>query len=562
MVVQQWREAVVQPFSRHYVSTCLQSAPPRKFLSIDCGGKDGQTDAIGIKWVTDSDFIKTGTNVHLGTNEIFPYYSARVFTEKRNKHCYVLPVVRNTTYLLRTIQYAGEASGATTIAFPVNFNVTVNNEVWYTFTGQTELDRGVYFYEAIFYSQEKEEVDICLVAGASGTPFVNSIEMRELNPLSYYEVQREGLHRFLVLATRYNTGSPPDAVILAYPDDPYDRYWLPTTNTSRQVVANSSVIAPFSETSSTAIGQNFAPERIRMDAWVGTDLSIQFTRPEGVTRAYAAWYFQEIRNVTAADLLRNPTQMIVGLNGRNLELNLSMVNPRQVTISIPVENFTYVDLILTSRNRSRPAILNGFELLWAYLVDESATNVKDANVLKALQLSFGLEDWTGDACYPVSWDWVTCDADSRIIELNLSDKNLTGPIPEAISELTQLQKIRLDNNSLSGSIPLSLRSLRDLQLLALDNNNLSGDIPPAFLDKAGFTFSGNPGICQVGGSCNSTAPISAPSEARKADEDSNDKIFIGVIVGLGVIIAVLVAGLVSCYLRGNRYKRRGAPVLT
>ncbi|OAE32135.1 hypothetical protein AXG93_2912s1250 [Marchantia polymorpha subsp. ruderalis] len=145
---------------------------------------------------------------------------------------------------------------------------------------------------------------------------------------------------------------------------------------------------------------------------------------------------------------------------------------------------------------------------------------------------------------------------------NLSDKNLTGPIPDAIVELTQLQKIRLDNNQLNGTIPQSLRTLRNLQLLALDNNNLSGDIPAAFVDKAGFTFSGNPGICQVGGNCNSTAPNPAPAEASKSDDDSNEKIYIGVIAALGVINAVLVAGLVFCSVRGNRYKSRAAPVVT
>ncbi|OAE32134.1 hypothetical protein AXG93_2912s1230 [Marchantia polymorpha subsp. ruderalis] len=288
----------------------------QEFLSIDCGADVGRTDGAGIKWVTDDGYVKTGTNVQLETSKIFPFYSARVFTEKRSKHCYVLPVRKNSTYLLRTIQYAGQSTSTASIAFPVSFNVTVNNEVWYSFSGQTDLDRLPFLFESVFYSLQKEEVDVCFVAGASGTP-------------------------------------------------------------------------------------------------------------------------------------------------------------------------------------------------------------------------------------------------------NLSDKNLTGPIPDAIVELTQLQKIRLDNNKLNGTIPQSLRTLKNLQILALDNNNLSGDIPTAFLDRAGFTFFGNPGICQVGGNCNSTAPkpSPAPAETSKSDDDSNEKFFI-VIAALGLVIVVLVAQLVFCHVRGNRYRSRAAHVVT
>ncbi|OAE32136.1 hypothetical protein AXG93_2912s1260 [Marchantia polymorpha subsp. ruderalis] len=184
------------------------SSSAQEFLSIDCGADVGRTDGAGIKWLTDDGYVKTGMNVQLRTTEISTLSTARVFTEKRSKHCYVLPVQKNSTYLLRTIQYAGESTSTASIAFPVSFNVTVNNEVWYSFSGQTDRDRDTTFYESVFYSIQKEEVDACFVAGALGTPFVNSIEMRKLNPLSYYEVQRGGVYRFLVFVGRYNTGQP------------------------------------------------------------------------------------------------------------------------------------------------------------------------------------------------------------------------------------------------------------------------------------------------------------------------------------------------------------------
>lgn len=164
---------------------------------------------------------------------------------------------------------------------------------------------------------------------------------------------------------------------VSYPDDPYDRYWLRVTNSSRAGVANSSVLAPPTQADQTTAGWNFAPERVQEDAWVGTDLSVQFIRAEGAPRAYAAWYFQEIRNLTAAELLRNPTQMVVGLNYKSLALNLSTFNPQQVSMLVELESSTTVDLNLISPNGSRPAILNAFELHWAYEVDQSTTNAND-----------------------------------------------------------------------------------------------------------------------------------------------------------------------------------------
>lgn len=140
-----------------------------EFLSIDCGADVGRTDGAGIKWLTDDGYVKTGMNVQLRTTEISTLSTARVFTEKRSKHFYVLPVQKNSTYLLRTIQYAGESTSTASIAFPVSFNVTVNNEVWYSFSGQTDRDRDTTFYESVFYSIQKEEVDACFVAGAGNS---------------------------------------------------------------------------------------------------------------------------------------------------------------------------------------------------------------------------------------------------------------------------------------------------------------------------------------------------------------------------------------------------------
>ena len=74
------------------------------------------------------------------------------------------------------------------------------------------------------------------------------------------------------------------------------------------------------------------------------------------------------------------------------------------------------------------------------------------------------------------WFGVTTD-DGRVIELVLEDNALSGALPSALGNLTNLQKLNLYRNQLSGSIPSELGNLTNLQYLVLGPNQLSGSIP-------------------------------------------------------------------------------------
>ena len=87
------------------------------------------------------------------------------------------------------------------------------------------------------------------------------------------------------------------------------------------------------------------------------------------------------------------------------------------------------------------------------------------------------ENWLTDE--PLSeWFGVTTDANGRVTRLNLWNKNLSGPIPSELGDLTKLTQLNLGSNQLSGGIPLQLGNLTNLQLLYLYSNQLSGPIPP------------------------------------------------------------------------------------
>ncbi|KAM0013725.1 putative leucine-rich repeat domain superfamily [Helianthus debilis subsp. tardiflorus] len=61
--------------------------------------------------------------------------------------------------------------------------------------------------------------------------------------------------------------------------------------------------------------------------------------------------------------------------------------------------------------------------------------------------------------------------------INLSSNNLTGKIPNELSDLHKLIALDLSLNALDGEIPLHIGEMKELLILDLSRNNLSGGIP-------------------------------------------------------------------------------------
>ncbi|KAG4192673.1 hypothetical protein ERO13_A07G164800v2 [Gossypium hirsutum] len=80
---------------------------------------------------------------------------------------------------------------------------------------------------------------------------------------------------------------------------------------------------------------------------------------------------------------------------------------------------------------------------------------------------------------PCNWTGVRC-VQNRVVELRLPGIGLSGPLPIAIGNLTQLHTLSLRFNALSGSIPSDFAKLTSLRKLYLQGNRFSGEIP-AFL---------------------------------------------------------------------------------
>jgi Leucine rich repeat len=92
-------------------------------------------------------------------------------------------------------------------------------------------------------------------------------------------------------------------------------------------------------------------------------------------------------------------------------------------------------------------------------------------------------NWTGTTSYlnptlhECDWDGVTCRG-SNIALIELSEKNLSGTIPQELKSLSSLEALDLCGNSIAGTIPDGLfDSLVQLAWLDLSQNMIGGRIP-------------------------------------------------------------------------------------
>ncbi|XP_044469160.1 somatic embryogenesis receptor kinase 2-like isoform X2 [Mangifera indica] len=149
-----------------------------------------------------------------------------------------------------------------------------------------------------------------------------------------------------------------------------------------------------------------------------------------------------------------------------------------------------------------------------------------------------LQSWDPTLVNPCTWFHVTCNNENSVIRVELYSNNITGqipsalgnltnlvsldlylnsftgPIPDSLGKLTKLRFLRLNNNSLSGPIPLSLINITALQLLDLSNNRLSGPVPDngSFSLFTPISFANNIDLCGpvTGKPCPGSPPFAPP----------------------------------------------------
>ena len=118
-------------------------------------------------------------------------------------------------------------------------------------------------------------------------------------------------------------------------------------------------------------------------------------------------------------------------------------------------------------------------LISSFLSFAEGISDKEKEALLKLYYATNGEKWTH------KWDlsqsvatWYGVKVESgKVIEVNLSENNLTGDIPAEIADLVNLEVLDLHKNHLVGQIPDSIEHLQKLQVLDISYNKISGELP-------------------------------------------------------------------------------------
>ena len=178
------------------------------FLNIDCGASRSYNDSTGLHWVPDAPYITAGknyANVSLAQSanysQFAEYSSLRYFDDSRSKNCYTLPVLRNSTYMLRTTFFYGNYDNASTPpSFELGIDATVVEDV------VTYADTGVYFEHT--YLAQGNITFLCLLrTSATSTPFISGITLKTMPSfqIAYFDSYITQ-QRFMAIRTRVNFG--------------------------------------------------------------------------------------------------------------------------------------------------------------------------------------------------------------------------------------------------------------------------------------------------------------------------------------------------------------------
>ncbi|XP_057861604.2 probable LRR receptor-like serine/threonine-protein kinase At4g29180 [Cryptomeria japonica] len=473
------------------------------FLSINCGGKSNYTDENNIEWVPDDNYIEVGQKEEI-KNSSLPLYeqSLRVFPQPLNKSCYKLPITRNVPHLVRIWFYNGNYSGQPDLPI-FKFSIETTGMLALRNISNRITQHNV-SSEGILVSSG-DVLFICLIRISEiVSPFITAIELRTLRQGMYPQVKPGTM---LQMEARYDPGGNST---IRYPQDQFDRLWNPLNIPGAQNVM-------MQETISTDATQDLPPSAVMQTAAVAPDGTniIDMTFPQ-ISNPLVLMYFAEIEMVNASE---SRSFRVLEADGNMLE-NISLAR----NFSATEVSFTFVGTNLSLYNlpnSGSPPLINAFEY-YQLITTEPATYTGDAVALASLKQRFPINNWISDPCFGLPWEGILCNnsiSSVRVSEINLSGRNLTGSLPTALAQMTELINI------------------------LIDNNNFSGVIAQRFLNQISITYKGNPYLS-----------ILSQNSTQSNSKKSNVGVISGIISGGIIIIIVILAVSIVVYRRKFRRK--------
>ncbi|XP_037474430.1 putative leucine-rich repeat receptor-like serine/threonine-protein kinase At2g19230 [Triticum dicoccoides] len=528
------------------------------FISLDCGLPEnaaGYVDSTTkLRFTSDAGFINAGTNHNMSSEYITPlmgksWHNVRSFGGGAGaRSCYTLgPLVAGLKHLVRAKFMYGNYDGLNKA--PV-FDLHVGVNYWTTVNISNANTPEIYEIIAVVPGDSAE---VCLVNTGSGTPFISALDLRPLeNGLYPMSNSTQGL----VLLTRSNFG-PTDGVILRYPDDPHDRFWIPQSkptewseiSTAKRVhnMEGSSFDVPSAvmQTAVTPINSS-SPIQFTWDA----EPSANVPDPGYI----CILHFSELQPLPVNAL----RQFYVTLNGQlwlGKGLTPQYLYTNAVFNGIPSHGSHQYNVSLNATTNSTvPPILNAIEIFSVLPTTGITTATHDVSAMAAIRGMYKVKkNWMGDPCMPKNFAWkglgcsYTVSSPPIVTGLNLSSSGLSGNLSSSFAGLKGLQYLDLSRNNLTGSIPDTLSQLSSLTLIDLTDNQLNGSIPPGLVKRTQdgsltLRYGNNPNLCSSGNYC----------RHLEKQEMSQTDIYYGI-----PMVAVLVILVLSVVILCIKMRRQG-----
>ncbi|GAB4840623.1 hypothetical protein Ancab_039647 [Ancistrocladus abbreviatus] len=155
--------------------------------------------------------------------------------------------------------------------------------------------------------------------------------------------------------------------------------------------------------------------------------------------------------------------------------------------------------------------------------------------------------------------------------LNLSHNNLTGSIPQSLRKLSNLESLDLSCNLLSGEIPQQLTNLTFLENFNVSYNHLTGAIPQGkqFSTFGNDSFEGNTRLCgnPLSNKCEDSKSQSFSQPHPSSYDQDNEELSIldnWIIISMGylsgLVVGVIIGHIITCRYHEwfiETFKRRG-----
>ncbi|VAH12599.1 unnamed protein product [Triticum turgidum subsp. durum] len=470
----------------------LAQPDSRGFISIDCGLAEEASyvdDTTTLAYVSDAGFTDAGTNYNISAEYLgFSRrgHNLRSFPDGV-RNCYTLrSLVSGLKYLIRASFLYGNYDGLNRppasfdLHIGVNFWKTVNMSTWGADQGNTAT------VEAIII-MPNDLLQVCLVNTGSGTPFISSLDLRPLKRTFYPQATAE---QGLVMLARLNAAPVNKTGTIRYPDDPHDRLWYPwfdatiwaeISTTERVYGIGDDLFEVPWKVMQTAIVTRNASENI----WFGWESLDAEPRDDDPSRPgyVAILHFAELQLLNASN--GELRQFYINLNDE-LAYPTGFTPEHLISNAIydtkPSRHSGYNFSINATTNSTLPPILNAVEVYYVIPTTNLGTDSQDASAAMVIKAKYGVrKNWMGDPCFPrtMAWDGLNCSYAAanppRITSINLSSSGLKSDISSSFAHLKALQYLDLSNNNLTGSIPDALSQLSSLTVIHGNNPNLCTD---------------------------------------------------------------------------------------